>query len=329
MEVYLMYDNAEGMLHGIFHYMNLLIGEKDFNKTIRILTDLGRLLVNSDRASFWYWDKEKGQYWTLASSGTEKIVVPEGSGIIGAAIMSKETIMIDNPYEDERFNQEVDKQTGYVTKSILCMPVNNEQGEVIGAYQAINKLDADCFNNEDMSRLALAAVYCGKVLEAHLLQNISRVDKLTGLKNRHIFDEVYRNAVVDGTKPVALIMCDIDFFKKVNDNYGHNGGDSVLINISKILLGCVGQDGTVIRWGGEEFLLVLPDCDLEKAIVMAELIRRKVETAMFIYGEHHIKVTMSFGLTNIDENLSSDDNVRKADEKLYLSKANGRNRITY
>ncbi len=324
-----MYHNAEEMLQEIFHYMSLLVGEKDFDKTIRILTELGRVLVNADRTSFWYWDKDKKQYWTLASVGTDRIVVPEGSGIIGAAIMNKETIIIDSPYEDERFNPEVDKTTGYVTRTILCMPVTDDQGEVIGGYQAINKLGENneaVFDKTDVDRLALAAVFCGKLLENHLLQMVSRIDRLTGLKNRHGFEQLYRKCT-ERDAVSGIIMCDIDFFKKVNDTYGHNGGDAVLINIANILKNSVEQCGDVIRWGGEEFLILLPDTGREELVQLAEFIRECVQQSVCAYEQQMIRVTMSFGVTLIDKNLSADDNIKNADEKLYLAKANGRNQV--
>jgi len=324
-----MYHNAEEMLQEIFHYMSLLVGEKDFDKTIRILTELGRVLVNADRTSFWYWDKEKKQYWTLASVGTDRIVVPEGSGIIGAAIMNKETIIIDSPYEDERFNPEVDKATGYVTRSILCMPVTDDQGTVIGGYQAINKLGENeeaVFDRTDVDRLALAAVFCGKLLENHLLQTVSRIDRLTGLKNRHCFEQLYRKCI-ERDSVSGIIMCDIDFFKKVNDTYGHNGGDAVLINIANILKNSVEQCGDVIRWGGEEFLILLPDTDREGLVRLAEFIRECVQQSVCAYEQKMIRVTMSFGVALIDKALSADDNIKNADERLYLAKANGRNQV--
>lgn len=324
-----MYYNAEDMLQKIFHYMNLLVGEKDFYKTIQILAELGRVLVSADRTSFWYWDKEKKQYWTLASLGTDRIVVPEGSGIIGAAIMNKETIIIDSPYEDERFNPEVDKATGYVTKSILCMPVMDEQGEVIGGYQAINKLGADgeaVFDHSDVDRLALAAIFCGKLLENHLLQSVSKIDRLTGLKNRHYFESAYKRCMEQEGVP-GIIMCDIDYFKKVNDTYGHNGGDAVLVNISNILKGCAEQYGEVIRWGGEEFLILLRDTTKEDAARLAEFIRACVQQSICAYEQQIIKVTMSFGVSLVDKDISADDNIKRADEKLYLAKANGRNQV--
>ena len=324
-----MYYNAEDMLQEIFRYMNLLVGEKDFYRTIRILTELGRVLVNADRTSFWYWDREKKQYWTLASYGTDRIVVQEGVGIVGASITGKETIIIASPYEDARFNPEVDKATGYVTKSILCMPVTNEQGEVIGAYQALNKLGEDGqeqFNQTDVDRLSMAAVYCGKMLENYLLQSVSKMDQLTGLKNRHCFKQAYRICMED--KGIScLIMCDIDFFKKVNDTYGHNGGDALLIDIANLLKNCVGHQGEVIRWGGEEFLILLRNFEMEDAKALAELIRKRVEQSICAYEQQIIKVTMSFGVVTIDREVSADENVKRADEKLYLAKSMGRNRV--
>ena len=131
---------AEEMLEQIFYYINELTSETNFSTSILLLTDLGRTLVNADRTSFWYRDKKNKSYWTLAASSTGRIVVSEGQGIIGASIENDETILINDAYSDPRFNPEVDKKTGYVTKAILCMPVKNSAGEVIAAYQAINKL---------------------------------------------------------------------------------------------------------------------------------------------------------------------------------------------
>ncbi len=87
--------------------------------------------------------------------------MPEGNGIVGTSIKNNETIVIKNPYEDERFNPQVDMESGFVTKSILCMPITNTRGEVIGAYQAINKFDENGdagFGEVDEKRLAMAAV---------------------------------------------------------------------------------------------------------------------------------------------------------------------------
>ena len=323
---------AEEMLEKIFYYMNQLVDEKEFDATIRLLTDLGRTLVNSERASFWYWDKGKHQYWTLAASDSGRITVPEGSGIVGASITTKEVIVINNPYEDSRFNPQVDKETGYVTRSILCMPVTNARGEVIGAYQAINKLGEDensGFDDQDVKHLALVAVFSAKTLESDMLYRESTEDPLTGLKNRRGFFNYFGDFVEERlqTETASFVMCDIDFFKKVNDTYGHNGGDVILKHVAQILKEGVGKDGEVARWGGEEFLLLFLKHTEEETARRTENIRKKIMDSVCHFEGQDIKVTMSFGVRQIDPQQPISTNIEFTDLRLYEAKRSGRNRV--
>ncbi len=323
---------AEEMLEKIFYYMNYLVVEKDFSKSILLLTDLGRTLVNAERASFWYRDERKKQYWTLAASEIEKITIPLGSGIVGASIENNEIILINNPYEDLRFNPQVDKETGYITKSILCMPVTNSNGEVIGAYQAINKIGKDeknDFDEQDIKRLALAAAYCGKILEAQILKEQNVIDQLTGLKNRRGFYDTYDNMITPtlNTDECSAIICDIDFFKKVNDTYGHNVGDAVLVHIADLMMKAVDGIGEVFRWGGEEFVILLPKYNLNRAVEVAESVRIKVKESECRCQNAAVKVTMSFGVTKLDGKKTSTDNIKVADDNLYRAKQEGRDRV--
>jgi diguanylate cyclase (GGDEF)-like protein len=324
--------SSEELLEQIFDYMNRLVSEKDFEENVRILTDMGRTLVSAERASLWYWDKSKEQYWTLAASDSGKLVVPEGSGIVGTSIKNNETIVINNPYEDERFNPQVDRESGFVTKSILCMPITNTRGEVIGAYQVINKFDekGDAgFDEVDEKRLAMAAVYSGKALESYLLYQTSIKDPLTGLLNRRGFYEYYEDNINQTlqTDRAAVIMCDIDFFKKVNDTYGHNAGDAVLSYVADILKGSVENTGNAIRWGGEEFVLLLPGKNIDDAYALAEEIRKRVEASVCRFEEQTINITMSFGVNDLDKEKTPDTNIEQVDEKLYKAKQSGRNRV--
>lgn len=321
--------SPEKMLERIFYYMNQLIEEKDFNKSLVLLTDLGKTLVNSQRASFWYRDERKKKYWTMSASDSGKIVVPMGSGIIGESIENNKIILINNPYEDPRFNREVDKATGYTTKSILCIPVTNSNGDVIGAYQVINKIGDEGFDKQDIDRLKMAAAYSGKMLEAYILKEQNMIDQLTGLKNRRGFHDAYENIILPlaGEARSSVIMCDIDFFKKVNDTYGHNVGDGVLVYVSDILQKSIEDVGEAFRWGGEEFILLLPKIEFEEAIGIAEGIRKKVEQSQCHCLNVDVKVTMSFGVSSIDYEKSSVDNIEITDEKLYRAKQEGRNRV--
>ena len=321
--------SADELLEKIFYYMNCLVVEKDFNKSILLLTDLGQTLVNAERASFWYRDVKKKQYWTLVAVGEDRITVPCGKGIVGASIENNETIVIPEPYADPRFNFQVDKETGYVTKSILCMPVVNSKGEVIGAYQAINKIGEEKFDAQDVKRLSLAAAFCGKVLETQLLKEESQIDQLTGLKNRRGFWEMYDADIKDSLKGVrsTIIMCDIDFFKKVNDTYGHNVGDAVLVHVADLMGRIIGNRGDVFRWGGEEFVMLMPGYAKEETVELAETIRKAVEESQCHSEGNDVKITMSFGVKELEYGRLSTEMIKEADDNLYRAKKEGRNRV--
>lgn len=310
--------------------------EDDHNNIYRLLTDLGRTLVNADRASFWKWDKRNHTLWTTAAVGAGRITIPEGTGLVGKALSEKHAIVTNDPYNCPYFNSDVDKKTGYVTKSILVMPISDCKGEFIGAYQAINKLDGDGFDlEEDVRRLSLAAIICGITLESDSFLDDSRHDKLTELKNRMGFYSDYSKNYeklllnTERTSDISLFICDIDHFKRINDTYGHNAGDAVLRHVADIFRrNCRICDG-VYRWGGEEFIVILPDTSIEKAVEAAERLRICIMDSVCHYEDLDIKITMSFGVTGLDPIFSIEENIKRADEKLYNAKESGRNRVIF
>ncbi|MCR4690034.1 MAG: sensor domain-containing diguanylate cyclase [Lachnospiraceae bacterium] len=331
--------NPETMLSDIFtvseklyHDMSIS-GMTDHKKLFSYLTDLGRILTQSDRASFWKWDKASHTLWTLTATGEDTITIPDTTGLVGQALTTGSVIVTNDPYNNPYFNSAVDKKTGYVTKSILVMPVANINGEYIGAYQVINKLagDGTYDEKEDCRKLSLAATICGLALESDVFLEESHTDKLTHLKNRmgffHDFERIYRPIIEDPDRTLSLFICDIDKFKSVNDTYGHNVGDEVLVHVSSILHDNRPEDGDVYRWGGEEFIMIMPDADLAAAAQKAESIRAFIEGNDCVTAEHIIHHTMSFGVTVFDPKTSIEGNVSVADEKLYKAKETGRNRV--
>ncbi len=316
---------SESLLEQIFYYMNCLVEEKDFNQSMYLLTELGRFLVDAERASFWYKDEQNNVYRTLAAIGAGELVVPNGHGIVGVTVENNRPVITNNPYGDNRFYSKTDKSTGFVTKSILCVPVTNEDGRVIGAYQVLNKQSGDgSFTEADIDRLALAAAYCGKCLEAQLLLEENRIDPLTALKNRKGFYDFYNRYK---KKDSAVIMCDIDFFKKVNDTYGHNAGDAVLIHVADILQQSLQTGEEVVRWGGEEFVILLRGKDIARAAEFAESLRQWIEGSYCQYGSEKIRITMSFGVGTLVPQRTSDENIKDVDDKLYQAKTTGRNKV--
>ncbi len=161
------------------------------------------------------------------------------------------------------------------------------------------------------------------------LHNLSRIDPLTRLFNRRamierIESEQRRSA--RNESGFSLLLSDIDHFKQVNDQYGHNCGDAVLKGVAGTLKDRIRGGDQVGRWGGEEFLLLLPDTRLDGAAVLAESLRSAVESLSFECEDRPLKVTMTFGVMACTPGDSIDDCIRKADEALYRGKAAGRNR---
>lgn len=333
-------NSAEQILDNIFTVMERLYDEMRLNKDGRnnhlrvfeIFAELGRTLAGADRASFWRWDRHNHKLLTTAATDSEQIVIDEKSGLVGRAISENRTIVTNDPYNHPDFNAAVDKMTGYVTKSVLVMPVADCRGEIIGAFQVINKLDSETGFDEvtDAKRLSIAAFICGMALESDIFLADSQHDKLTELKNRLAlqsdFSTRYEKLLREGT-PLAMIMCDIDFFKRVNDTFGHNAGDAILKHVAKILRDSIYKLGDAYRWGGEEFILILANSTLDDAKIVAERIRSTIMDSVCNFGGDALKVTMSFGCSDISAALSIEDNVKLADDRLYRAKQTGRNKV--
>ena len=265
-----------------------------------------------------------------------KIIVPEGKGIVGASILKNETILINDVSEDYRFASEVDENTGYVTRSILCMPVTDSTGTVIGAYQAVNKLDENgdfgAFSEEDKTRLTLASVYCGKMLESYMLSNENYMDPVTGLRSRKGFYEYYNKRILPFLfrDKVSVVMADVDMFSLTNRIHGKSIGDLVLKECADLILYQLQNlDDEVVRWEEDCFLIILPKRGAAEAAEFAEKLRSAVENAEFQYGDYKVRITISCGVGEMKFENSSDDNIAPAMSKLIKAKELGRNRVEY
>jgi len=170
------------------------------------------------------------------------------------------------------------------------------------------------------------------------LENIQEItnqairDFLTGLYNRrYFFKEVskYFNDAIENGESFSIAMVDIDHFKKINDTYGHDTGDKVIVKLADLLRSETSKDDIVARFGGEEFCILLKDISSEKAIDSMERIREKVENSvMFSDKDKEIRYTISIGLATTYEN-TLDDTVNEADMHLYSAKEGGRNQVVY
>ncbi len=164
------------------------------------------------------------------------------------------------------------------------------------------------------------------------IEKLAKTDALTGLPNRR--DALERlEKHLKHSKDSDFFLCmaigDIDFFKKINDTYGHEAGDSVLTQLSDIFRETMEQNGFAARWGGEEFLFVFTEANGDDCAMLLNELRAKIQKATFKYNDIEMHLTMTFGLEEYDFQSSIDNALNSADEKLYLGKSRGRNQVVF
>ncbi len=165
------------------------------------------------------------------------------------------------------------------------------------------------------------------IKQQKLLQLMAFNDALTGIFNRQRFNEELARELKRfkrTNEPLALIMFDIDFFKNFNDKHGHHIGDMILVKIANLITKHIREIDIFARWGGEEFMLILPNTPKKEALFVAESLRNRVEK--LTCGDN-LKVTASFGVTSADNEDTTYSLEEKVDKALYLAKTNGRNRV--
>ncbi len=165
------------------------------------------------------------------------------------------------------------------------------------------------------------------------LEQLAFRDGLTNLFNHRYFQEILKNELARARRyrhSLCLIMFDIDFFKDVNDSFGHPAGDQVLINLANTVAAAIRPSDILARYGGEEFILILPETNQTGMKVFAERLRRCVAALTTVFQNHRIKVTISSGGVHLspEDTISQQQLIEIADRGLYMSKENGRNRVT-
>jgi len=157
-------------LHQIADFGKKLMGVDGIEESLELIADEAKRLVDADRCSLFIVDKEDKMLWTRLSDGIGRIVISSDSGIVGETYKKKEAQIVNDPYDDPRFLQNIDKKSGYKTKNILTVPIFDSQREVIGVVQLLNKMRSD-FEDKDLATMTFFANYVSGSLELILLND--------------------------------------------------------------------------------------------------------------------------------------------------------------
>ncbi len=300
--------------------LSLARSREDVQRVVRVAA---RQLTGADGATFVLRDADQCVYVD------EDAITPLWKGqrfplsacISGWAMLNRQAVAIEDIYQDSRIPHDAYRPT--FVKSLVMVPIRTMQPlGAIGIYWADHHRASE---QEIGAARALAdstAVALEHVLTLEKLERtvtLSHTDSLTGLPNRRAWDSALRSAraAVAGHTPACVAMIDIDRFKAYNDTHGHHSGDALLKSASAAWRGLLRSDDMICRYGGEEFAVLLPDCEPETAMRIAQRLRIAVPASQ----------TASIGVAGWHNDEEGKHAVMRADAALYEAKASGRNRV--
>ena len=219
-------------------------------------------------------------------------------------------------------------------RSCWSEPIKNSSGKVLGAfgmYYDYPGLPNDKESEDLLSAARLAGIIMGREHAQKRIEMLAYTDELTQVSNRRYFFDIAQSIILVTSrekKSLSLLMLDIDYFKNVNDTYGHQIGDFILISFVKEIKKLMRKSDMFARVGGEEFAILLNDTSIKGARVIAQKICTLIEDKEFVYEDKVIRITTSIGTSQLDEKNDSIEKLYKqADKQLYEAKNTGRNRV--
>ncbi len=335
----------------------VLIQNQDMDRCSFFLLNEHNTLVNLTGLNFKESSiKKKGNY--------KPMQFKMGDGVIGIAAETGELQHCQNCQEDQRFSSQRQKNAT-LPGSIISVPVYTSDETLIGVLN-ISHPEAYHFSDWHIRLLEIYKKMLGQLItnyrlfqdmdvqikqrtaklehtldELYKLKNhfesMSMMDQLTGLYNRRYFYDQVELAIAKSKRygqPLCLLILDLDNFKKVNDNHGHGFGDVVLKDVSRALMDQVRDTDILVRYGGEEFVVIFTNTNCQNGIIFSERIREKIESLVWS-EQKEFSQTVSIGLhcvnaDNDSNDLNIDNLIRHADTALYKAKEQGRNKvITY
>jgi diguanylate cyclase (GGDEF)-like protein len=308
-------------------------------KVIELIMEKIQQLIPSEAWSMLMVDEEKQELLfelALGAKGKEVSAfrLKIGEGIAGWVAQTGKPTIVNDTQKDPRFAPKFDTKTQFHTRSILCAPLIS-RGRTIGVVEIINKLGGK-FTQSDLEILLTLVEPCAIAIENAILfqrtEQLTITDDLTKLFNSRYLN-LYISREIKRCKrhgiPLSVIFLDLDGFKGVNDQYGHLAGSGTLAEVGSVLAEGVRESDILARYGGDEFVVVLPETPAAGALVIAERLRKAIEEHGFLQGQGlTARLSASFGISSYpDHALTPEGLIQKADQAMYRVKERDKNGI--
>lgn len=318
----------------------LLTSTLKLEEILELIMLKGSQLIDAENWSLLLRDSATGELSFEVVVGLDKELVSGvrlgcGVGIAGQVAETGMPLYLSDVREDVRFNKDIDKRTGFQTESIACIPLKIH-GTVLGVIEVINVKDMNSFKKNDLPILRVIAEYAAIAIQnaqyVEKIHEMSITDEYTGLYNarylHQIVDQLVRTASVqDGA--FSVVFVDIDNFKKVVDTYGHLLGSQALKEIGQTIAASLTDSDILVKYGGDEYVIVLPGRDREQAKLLVLEILHKIKKSLYLVSQPEpVRITASFGIASFPDDASTKkDLLLLADQSMYRIKRTSKNGV--
>ena len=315
--------------------MSMLAGlEMRMEATLNLICDLASEITNYDRGAVFLWDEDQQimhERVTRNMDEQDPLVYSRSNVLNFWAAKTQRPLLVA-----KGIHPEGDALLSNLrAEAVLVIPLF-VQNRVMGSLQLYTE-HSGVFSKEDAQLLWILALSAESLITRDFgneaLLHLAFTDFLTGMKTRGYFEQQLDLEIKRAERsraPISLLMIDLDFFKKLNDGYGHHVGDQLLRDVSTILMKDMREIDTVARYGGEEFVIILPETNEAAALQVAQRLRRSVAKAKFFAGspDHVEHLTISVGVSVLGQDaIYKKDLIETSDAALYEAKARGRNQV--
>jgi len=321
-------------------FSKALLSAYDMETLLTAVLERIKVLIPASNWSLLLVDRQTQEIYFAVVVGVDPerikgIRLKWGEGIAGAVAQSGQPIFIQDVGQDHRFSARADSATGFDTRSIIALPLL-VRGEVIGVFEVVNVEDEKFFREKYLPHLSILADYVAiavdNVYNLQKLQARTFIDEVTGFYNTR-----YLACQLDYLLPrirtekeeFSVVFLDLDNFKKIVDTHGHLLGSQILGEVARVIHSGLGPEDSLVRYGGDEFIILMPHCSQEEALARVRRLRRTLNATRFLPKEGlNLQLTASYGIASLPQDAQDRETLlRLADRAMFSSKGRGKNGI--